>query len=945
MEPEPENQISDLYHRALERPPEERRAFLQEACNGDEALRQEVESLLRYELVSAGFLERPAMAALQIGTAQIGAYRILDRLGAGGMGEVYRAHDSKLGRDVAIKILPSHFLGDPERRVRFAREARMLATLNHPHIGAIYGLEESDGVTALVLELVEGPTLADRLGRGPLPVAEAIAIARQVAGALDEAHEKGIIHRDLKPANIVLQGASDGGFGEIRAKVLDFGLAKTLDLFANEPTGLDTAPAGGTADGRILGTPAYMSPEQARGLVVDKRTDVWAFGCVLFEMLSGRQPFDGDTLTDTLARILERDPEWEQLPADTPPHIRTVIERCLRKDPRKRLHDIADALIQIEGDGNRVELNGSGWASAQRADWSVAARTASIRERITWGVAALAIAAAATTVPVVVWRARHEPVPPATSASILLPDGIDQASFLALSRDGRQLAYVGQRRDRSASPIWVRSMGESDSRQLPGTTGFGQLPFWSPDGQKLGFFADGKLKWIALASGEVHEVCPAPDGRGGAWSPNGTILFAPAERTGLFRVSADGHQPERVTDTQSSELHSYPSFLSDGTHFVFTGVTKDGIVTFRLGSLDSPVVTELFRGTNTPKGQVYVARGMLFYTFNRSILAQAFDERRVRLSGNAIRIVEGIHSDFLGRWTFAVSEDNLVFRPAFVESATLTWLARNGDAGPTLWEPGRLSSVELSPDGAHALVERGDGTKPNLWVIDTARSVPQRLLDSYGSPVLWSRNSTRVLFTPPGGISHGNIYSMAAVDDGSPDMLVADKPDVTKIPVGWSETGSLLYAALGSKSTRFAFDLWEQPESGPAQVVIPAMGTNLVDVAVEPAGRFMAYAVDGTLYVRAVRKGTRVPVASGGAQHPRWRADGRELYYLSGGHVMAAEMSGSDPVPVGSPRQLFEFKGSQFSPARDGRFLAAVPTSTEPSAVNVVFNWASLLPK
>jgi hypothetical protein len=422
-------------------------------------------------------------------------------------------------------------------------------------------------------------------------------------------------------------------------------------------------------------------------------------------------------------------------------------------------------------------------------------------------------------------------------------------------------------------------------------------------------------------------------------------LFAPDQQSGLFRVSADGHQPVRVTDPQSSENHRFPSFLSDGTHFVFTAVTNDGVVSFRLGSLDSTGVTELFRGTIATAGgdltQVYVARGMLVFSRDRKILAQALDERRGRLSGDPILIVDGVQSADTGRRAFAVSQDNLVYRPVFVESATLTWLASNGDVGPTLWEPGRFFSVELSPDGARAIVVRGDGSKSNLWAIDTARNVPQPLLDNSPTSVLWSRNGSRVLLARRRGLYHESIYSIAV--DG-PDVLVADKPDDNKWPVGWSETGSLLYGAL-NKSTRG--DLWEQPESGPARIVIPAKGrnTDFSDAAVEPAGRFIAYAVDGTLYVQAVRNGTPVPVASGGAKHPRWRADGRQLYYLSGGHLMAVEVSGSDPVPFGPLRQLFEFKGSAFSPARDGRFLAAVPTSTEPSGVNVVFNWARLLTK
>jgi serine/threonine-protein kinase len=345
MEADRRERISALYHQALTRARHDRAAFLIEASGGDEALRQEVESLLAYQAVAAPFLERPIAVAVNrprsfVGT-RIGSYEIVAPLGAGGMGEVYRAHDTTLGRDVAVKILPPEFAADSERRARFAREARLLATLNHPHIGAIYGLEEASDVTALVLELVEGPTLAERLERGPLTTADALPVARQIAQALEAAHEKGIVHRDLKPANIVLQETS----GTPRVKVLDFGLAKAMGRADGGPL---ADSFDGTADGRILGTPAYMSPEQARGLPVDKRTDIWAFGCVLHEMLSGRPAFAGETVSDTLASVLEREPDSTALPAQTPANIRVLLQRCLRKDPQKRLHDIADVRIEIE---------------------------------------------------------------------------------------------------------------------------------------------------------------------------------------------------------------------------------------------------------------------------------------------------------------------------------------------------------------------------------------------------------------------------------------------------------------------------------------------------------------------------------------------------------------------------------------------------------------------
>jgi eukaryotic-like serine/threonine-protein kinase len=529
------SQISDIYHAALARNPAEREAFVRNACDGDEALRREVESLLQYESQSSGFLESPAAVmagALEGAPAghvmagrQLGPYTIVTPLGAGGMGEVYRARDTKLGRDVAIKILPSHLTNDPEHRARFAREARTLATLNHPHIGAIYGLEESDGLSALVLELVEGQTLAERLERGPLKIADALVIARQIADALDAAHEKGIVHRDLKPANVVLQGSS-GGAGDVRAKVLDFGLAKLVAVdLANSP-----APSGsfdGTADGRILGTPAYMSPEQARGLTVDKRTDVWAFGCLLFEMLTGRRAFEGATITDTLAQVLEREPDRTRLPAQTPPSIRTLLDRCLRKDPQRRLHDIADALIEIDDAAKPGITAGPATDEARR-------RPRRNRQRLTWIAAGILAGVLLTAGLFVVGSRRTNPTPDrAYELALTAPAGSrfpDTYLPFAIAPDGSHVALVAVTGSAEQS-LWIRPLGSSAAWPLPGTEG-AQYPFWSPDSKHVAFFATGKLKKVAIKGGAPFDIATAVGGvanGGGAWNRDGLILFGSRE--------------------------------------------------------------------------------------------------------------------------------------------------------------------------------------------------------------------------------------------------------------------------------------------------------------------------------------------------------------------------------------------------------------------------------
>ena len=590
MEPDGRHQISDLYHAALERPPEERTAFLKEACEGDEALRQEIESLLRYASAPARFLETPAPEMVAGAVAgplrkpamvgrQLGPYTIVAPLGAGGMGEVYRAHDSKLGRDVAIKVLPPHFMSDPERRARFAREARALATLNHPHIGAIYGLEEAEGVTALVLELVEGPTLADRLARGPLPVSDALAIARQIADALDAAHEKGIVHRDLKPANIVLQGgagASGPTSGDARAKVLDFGLAKTMAVgLEGDLTQRPSGSLDGTAEGRILGTPAYMSPEQARGQAVDKRTDIWAFGCVLFEMLAGQRPFGGDTMSDTFVSILEREPDWSALPAGTPASIRTLLDRCLRKDPRKRLHDIADAFIDIDDRDPALSSPAGAGVSA------VVVRRRN-RERLGWTIAVvLGVALLGAVSVLVVQVRRQQPAADPVEFTIGAPDNwllagdafTGGAPSFAIAPDGRHVAVVAF--SQGLSMLWVRSITMPPWRRLEGTEG-ASSPFWSPDSQSIGFFAsealppgDAWLKTVRVSGGLPVELCRVPHGeRSATWSRGGVIIFGGSGV--LQKIPSAGGKPTPVTKLENGEnAHRWPWFLPDDEHFLY----------------------------------------------------------------------------------------------------------------------------------------------------------------------------------------------------------------------------------------------------------------------------------------------------------------------------------------------------------------------------------------
>ena len=497
--------VDRLFDAALEREPHERAAFLDEACADDETLRREIESLLAHASAAGDFLARPALEL--VGTVpaerrdpslvgrQLGPHRILSLLGIGGMGEVYRAHDSTLDRDVAIKILPRPFTTDPERRARFDREARLLASLNHPHIGAIYGVEDLDGTPALILEFVDGDTLADRLERGPIAITEALTIARQIADALEAAHEKGIVHRDLKPANIKI--TPDGV-----VKVLDFGLAKAASGDASGPD-LTQSPAhtiGGTRGGVILGTATYMSPEQARGKPVDKRTDLWAFGCVLYEMLTSRAAFAGETISDTIARILERDPDWRALPAATPPSVTRLLQRCLSKDPKRRLHDIADARIEIEDALNGASLTPAETAGVDRQ-----------RVRLPWAIAVVTSVVALIAVVALTWYVRTarqtQTAPPRISRMTIASSGTAAVTpnglrSLAITPDGTRVVYVGN----NGRQLFVRPLDRLDSEPIATGTVPLNWVFVSPDSQWVGFDEGGTLKKVALTGGPVKPI-------------------------------------------------------------------------------------------------------------------------------------------------------------------------------------------------------------------------------------------------------------------------------------------------------------------------------------------------------------------------------------------------------------------------------------------------------
>ena len=900
-------------------PDSERAQFLADRCS-NEALRRELLEMLASDPSLSGIVN---VSTLTPGR-RLGPYEIETVIGAGGMGEVYRARDGRLGRDVAIKVLPVLFANDRDRLARFEREAKLLAALNHPHICTLFDVGRENGIDFIVMECVEGELLSDRLRKGPLPLDKTLAYAIEIADALDKAHALGIVHRDLKPGNVMLTKSG--------TKLLDFGLARSMRAPVHDLT----------KTGTVMGTLRYMSPEQLKGAEADARSDVWAFGCVLYQMVAGRTPFEGESEATIGAAILgAAAPPLSTSARGLPPALQRVVDRCLAKEPDDRWQSVADLRHELE------------WIASGRAtaDAPAEGRTAAPRrERIAWGAAAVVAALAIAAVSYVVWHARRVPEAALRHMWLPIPDGIERAGSFALSSDGLQLAFVGRPHDRSAPPlIWVRSLvGDADARQLAGTPD-SRFLFWSSDGRRLGFFADGKLKNIDVATGVVRDLCPAPNPRGGTWAGH-TILFVPDQHSGIYRVSDDGCEATPATPVtrppQVGEVHRFPSFLADRVHFLFT-VVKDGVVSFEIRSLADPVITELYRQSSGGLGrgvtQAYVARGMLVFALNGSVVAQALDEKHRRLSDDPPMLVaKDVDVDDASSQAFAVSDSTVIYRSSLRTPSQLTWYSKSGDVGEAIWEPAVFQSVQLSPDDTQAVVARSDESKLVMWVMQLARGTRQPLTVGSGHPVLWSPGGDRVLFRKPGKVWHDDIYSIR-VDGGGTEQLVANQPDDMKWPLGWSGTGSLLYAVSG----KFSADLWESTSPGNARILNHAENANIdfTDAAVTRNGDLIASVVGSkALYVQPTRSGTRTLVESGNVASPRWRADGHELYFLSDGHLKAADVSAGDPVHAGTTRELFDFRGSLYSPTRDGqRFLVAVPkASGERPRVNIVLNWTSL---
>jgi eukaryotic-like serine/threonine-protein kinase len=891
---------------------------------------------------------------------KLGPYDITGAIGKGGMGEVYRAHDSKLGRDVALKVLPEAFARDAERMARFQREAKLLASLSHPNIAAIYGFEDSGSTRALVMEMVEGPTLADRIRTGPIPTDETLRIARQIADALEYAHERGIVHRDLKPANVKVTQ-------DDAVKVLDFGLAKAVEGDASS-IDISTSPTitrMATQAGVLLGTAAYMSPEQAKGKPVDRRADIWAFGCVLYEMLTAKHAFGGETVTDTLAAVIRAEPDWSRLRAGTPIRVRVLLQRCLQKDPKQRLRDIGDARISLD-----EVLSGAPDPALAGAPQAAAPRW---RRALPWAVAALLLV---TLGPIAYLYFRQSPPPAGRPMrwEIPLPQKtvMGTTGAFALSPDGRQLAFAAAGSD-GVNRIWIRPLDSLEAYPLPGTEASSFPPFfWSPDSRFVAFGADGKLNKVEVSSGTVQTICDLPAAVvGGSWNRDGTIIVGQAPGR-VTRVPAGGGTPTTVnveaSNMEPAEL--FPSFLPDGRHFFFASFTYlQSTGSVFVGSLDANHGQTL-KSLGTHIESNYVApsdgSGQVLFVRDGSLVAQPFDTRRLELTGEPVTVAE--HVGTFGSYGFFSVSNNgvLVYRSGSQEqSLQLSWFDRQGHALGTVGEPKTFLSAALSPDGtrvAFASLASVKDEPSGLWLLDISRGTSARFTFGHyaGSPV-WSPDATRIAFS-------SRIDDLAVESaSGAEDERLLAKSDEALSPTSWSHDGRfLLYTAQPQEASKKT-SIWVLPLEGDEKPrTLLRTNFNEQDGHFSPDGHWIAYTSDETgrneIYVRAFSPsiteaasdagGARL-ISSNGGTEPRWRGDGRELFYRAAdGKLMAAEVSLAPELRVGIPKALFQMpseggpsSGSTWSVTSDGqRFLLPVPRS-ENTPFTVVLNWQAALKK
>ncbi|HET7698425.1 MAG TPA: protein kinase [Vicinamibacterales bacterium] len=883
---------------------------------------------------------------------RLGPYEVLSTVGKGGMGEVHRVRDTRLDRIVAIKTLSPSLAADPAFRERFEREARTLSGLSHPNVCAVYDIGREGTTEYLVMEFVEGRTLADVLERGPLPVAEALRIARQIADALIAAHRLGIVHRDLKPANVMIAGAGTSS----TAKLLDFGLAKRAAAVPGTMSGgnAPTRAAPLTGVGAILGTIHYMAPEQIEGHEADARADVWAFGCVLYEMLTGRRAFDAPTHASVIAAILDRQPDTIQLPdARLSPAINRLVAACLEKNPDDRFQSMRDVRRELDWLDDRTAIA----ATARRAPrWPFAVAAAAV------AVAAVAAFVAFSQAP----SASHGGAAAATAFTIPLGSTIKAGSkaFFGgagsgtphVAPDGRRIAFLAH--DAADARIYLRDLGSLEIQPLRGTTGARGL-FWSPDGRSIGFFANGKLQTLELASGRVDVVCDAPLAFGGSWAADGTILFSPDERTPLFKVDGRGGSPVAVTSLKAGEqAHRWPQFLPDGRHFIYMPWSDSTTTRHAMAaSLDGGEARSLF----TAQSAAVSTGDFLMYVSDlpSRLMARRFDARSLTLQGQPFPIVGDDNVDYqwyTGEPNVSAAGETLAYTTGKYRRTQLTWVSRTGRRLGTIGDPGIAFDPTLSPDGTLLALERNDpgrGTG-DIWTLDLARGAFSRLTSApgYETTPAWTPDG-RVAYASDQGEKPG-LYVTTASGSGGPSLLVV--PAQRGFPLDWSHDGRyLLYLVNAGPEKKL--DVWMYDTQTRRESPLLASDFNESAARVSPDGRWIAYITDESnlpeVYVRSFPDlALKVRISTNGGNQPQWRGDGKELFYIAPDNTVYSvpiTAAGSRVVP-GTPEPLFTANvdqnksiRNQFAVTRDGqRFLLLSLVDRDASPFVAVLGWRSL---
>jgi serine/threonine-protein kinase len=856
-------------------------------------------------------------------------YRVVAPLGAGGMGEVYRALDTTLGREVAIKVLPAGLTADPERLARLEREARLLASLNHPNIAAVYGLHEQGGTRFLALELVPGETLADRLRRGALPLDEAIAIARQIAEALAAAHDQGVVHRDLKPANV--QVTAEG-----RVKVLDFGLAKGIETAASD---LGHSPTlshfGATVDGMILGTAGYMSPEQARGRPVDRRADVWAFGCVLWEMLTGHTLFAGETVSDTLAAVLRAEPVWGELPPGTPPALRRLLHHCLERDPGKRLRDLADARLELD-DAALAEASPSAVASAG------ASPAPGARARLPWALAGVALALALLALGALAWTLGRRAPAPATAERALRftiadPPLAEQENSprLALSPDGDRLFWVGQKQGRTI--LATRRLGELAAQEVAGSEDVEGIAAVAPDGERVAIVRAQSIEWLGLRGGAPARQARVTVFRGAALAADGALWFSPSTESGILREGRDGRDPAPIVlpDGAAGERSfRWPTLLPGGEVVLFTVATAD-LQSFTEARIEA-YSTRTKRRTVVVENATYpifLAPDRLFFVRSGGLFAARLDLARLALAGEPRLVQDGVGDDALsGLADLALAADGtLAYVPGGVGvlQRRLVELGRDGATRPIAAERDPYQRISVSPDGKTVAVDI-DAAGAQLWLVERERGTRVRLTHSWSNnfPV-WSRDGQTIYYFSGRG---GRFGVFAQRLDGSPPTAVFDS-EFTVQPLAVSPDGGRL---LVTRSDGAQNDLWELPLAGGAGAA-RALVTSRYDElrgGYSPDGRWLVFSSDESgeeeVYLEPLPgPGRKLRVSTAGGDDPRFSPDGREILFVGGppyDELFAAKVAlGAEPT-VERPRRLAKLDGPiyDFDPFPDGRLAVVI---------------------